>query len=879
MSLDNVRVVSHVEPRRRISATISAPTSATPAPDDATTDPAVFARIARVARRDPAAVAITTPGRSITYSELTAAARRGAAGLTAAHGVGGAESVPIATVAESTVETVIAACAVLASGHPLVLLDDRLPPAKRAAVVRSAGAVVVRSDEIEGATEGPVVGRVERGQAAMLCFTSGSTGDPKGVVLDHGGVASKADDLRAAVGLTPADVVGCLLPVSFGAGITAVLAGLLAGATVAVVDPRVSDPDRLGAWLREVGATTLHASVALVRSLSAGADPDGVDASTRPDGVRTVVTYGEPLLGVDVDRCRRGLAPAAEMLNWYAVTECGVVAYARVAPTDPVPEGRVLAGRAVPGRWLDIVDEVGRSVPTGDPGEVIVRGGRPAVGYLGRDSERFGVDAEGVPFFRTGDRGRVGDDGELHLLGRLDDAVKIRGYLVEPGEVAAAVSTVDGVADVVVVSTQVDDRTELVAYVACASGRDAEQVVRAVRTAAGDRLPPWMNPRFVVPLDRIPRTSRGKVDRAALPAPAVASSSTRTRTSSSLTVVATAELVGTALGVGVDLDDDLVAAGADSLSFVRMATMVRERFHVELDPARVAAEPTIRAIADLIDETTRAGSRSRRGTGVLVPLRETGSGVPLVVVTGAGAPAVSLIPLVRRLDPDRPVYGVQAHGLESRGRPDRTVRAAAQRYVDRLREVRPTGPYALAGHSMGGIVALEMASLLRDAGEDVIDVIVIDSRLTTTLLDGVGAAEAADGNTDATAAGVDPDAVYEKLRLSLPALLRIRLQMMVAGYVTFAPITQWMLFYNKGLRMLARHTPRPWAGSMTLLRTSGNEQDARVWSRVVTGRIRVADVPGSHTDLLRDPHVESVANEIERALAGAPVTDVTVPAR
>ncbi len=864
MSLDSAHAAHGATGHATVPGTAGSDTRTS---DALASDAAVFARLARVARRHPAACAVTTSTRTITYGELVAAAQLGASALRSAHGPGGPHAVPIAVVADSSVETVVAACAVLASGHPLVLVDDRLPRQKRAAVLASAGAVVADLPVSGAAVEvlEPTIGRVERGRTAMVCFTSGSTGDPKGVVLDHGGVAGKADDLRAAVGLTPSDVVGCLLPVSFGAGTTAVLAGLLSGSTVALWDPRVSDAALLGDWLRAVGATTMHASVALVRSLSA---PDGPRPAV--DAVRTVVTYGEPLLGVDVARCRDALAPRADILNWYAVTECGVVAYSRVTPADGVPEGRVRAGCAVPGRRLDVVDEDGRAVVPGSAGEVIVRGGRPAVGYLGRESDRFGVDADGVPFFRTGDRGRVDEEGLLHLLGRLDDAVKIRGYLVEPGEVAAAMAAVAGVADVAVTSTEVDDRTELVAYVACVRGHDVQQVVRAVRASAGDRLPQWMIPRFVVPLDSIPRTTRGKVDRAALPTPEVTTPSARTRTSSSLTVVATSELVGTALGVSVDLDDDLVAAGADSLSFVRMATMVRERFHVELDPARVAAEPTIRAIAGLIDETTRAGSRSRRGAGVLVPLRETGTGVPLFVVTGAGAPAVSLIPLVRALDPERPVYGLQAHGLESRARPDRTVRAAAQRYVEQIRRVRPAGPYALAGHSMGGIVALEMASMLRDAGEDVVEVVVVDSRLTTSLLDGVDDAAAQAPES----AGVDPDAVYEKLRLSLPALLRIRLQMTVAGYVTFAPITQWMLFYNKGLRMLKGHTPRTYPGSVTLLRTAGNEQDDRVWSRVVTGRIRVVDVPGSHTDLLRDPHVESVAREIEHAVA-----DITAPAR
>lgn len=817
----------------------------------------LFAELSRVARRDPGATAVVGDGDAITFDRLIARSARLGAALHHAHrDTTGRGPVPLSVIADGSVDSVVEMIAVLASGHPLVALDENLPPTRRDRMVRAAGAVPI-DPTVAGS---PTLALPPEGDGpAVICFTSGSTGDPKGVVFDRAGVADKAADVVAALGLTSSDVVGNVLPISFGAGMTTLLAGLLSGATVVLCDPRRGDVAATVEILRAHRVTTVHSSVSFLR----GAVPRDGSAEVI-DSVRAVVTYGEPAHASDVVRSRERLAPAATYVNWFAVTECGVVARAQYAPEDPLPDGFLPAGRPVPGRSIEIVGDDGLPRPAGSEGEVVVIGGRHATGYLGRSSDRFGTDASGAARYRTGDLGRLDDSGTLTVLGRLDDAVKIRGYLVEPAEVTALLLGLPTVVDAYVGAVETDGRTELVAYLVT-DGSGTDDLAARVRHHAADRLPQWMIPRYVMGMDRLPRTVRGKVDRGALPDPAAPARS-RAGTSSSLTMVAVSDIVATVLnGRAVAVHDDLVAAGIDSLGFVSMATRVRERFHVELDLVRLAEAPTMATLAAMIDEATREGVRSRPDTSELVPLRTEGRGVPLFVVTGAGAPAVSLLPLVRHVDPDRPVYGLQARGLESRARPDRTVRAAADRYLAHVRRVQPEGPYLLAGHSMGGVVALEMAARLRELGAGDAHVLVLDTRLTGELVAGVDGAEVA---PDADALNAISD--EGKLRLGLAAIVRIRLQMLVAGYVVFSPLTQWMLFYNKGLQALRRHTPRPYSGPVTVLRTAENPQDERVWRRIATGSLEILDVPGSHTELLREPFVIGVAEQLERGVAAGP---------
>ncbi|GAA1464335.1 hypothetical protein GCM10009619_46520 [Williamsia maris] len=822
----------------------------------------------------PDGVALVTESATVTSAQLYARIEQA---LPVIADLGGTGRRPVAVEMDGSIESVIAAIAVLMSSVPLVPVDRHQPQSRRALISELTGAIVLDHRELfiaPAPTEprwsppgpGPIADP-DPDEVAMILMTSGSTGTPKGVMLSHRMCLGKAYDVIGPLVLAQTDRLGNVLPLGFGAGINTLTAGLLAGVPVMCRDPRSTDPAALRQWLRDSGVTTLHCSAALGRALATAGVSAAAVSTVLPE-LRVVVYYGEPLSGSDLRTTRAGLAPRATVVNWYACTECGVVAFRSFAPEDEVPDGRLAAGRAVRGRRIMIVDAQGRPVEPGGIGEIWIRGGDFAVGYLGEVALPTTRTADGEQWYRTGDRGRVDDERVLHVIGRLGSAVKIRGYLVEPGEVESALRRVSGVVDAHVTGVEFEGHTELVAHVALDAPVNGPADARSVRALVRRDLPDWMVPRFVESYDRIPRTDRGKIDRERLRAPAsprdaVAGSTSPLRTSD-LTVLGVADMVRDVMGRNdIGVDDDLIELGADSLALTTILARVTANFHVRVDVARVAAAPTIATVASMVRDEVAADARTRAGLSVLVPLRSGGDRTPLFIVAGAGAPAVSLIPTARHLAPDRPVFGLQAWGLENRGRPDRTVAAAARRNIEAIGDVAPRGPYLLAGHSMGAHVAWEMAAQLRERGHDVAAVILIDPHLSEPML-----ADLRGGAVSAPADGVTESALHtgEALDIGLRRLVAVRLKMMVAGLVQFEPLTQWLLFYNLGMATLGRHRPRPLDVPAAVLRTSDNPHGRAHWSLLARGPLHIDSVPGGHTDLLREPSVSSVAAAVDTAI-------------
>ncbi|MEU4805248.1 non-ribosomal peptide synthase/polyketide synthase [Actinosynnema sp. NPDC023587] len=533
--------------------------------------PQVFAE---QARRTPDATALVFQGEAYTFARLDARANRLAHHLVE-RGAGPERTVAVRL--PRSADLVVAVLAVLKAGAVYLPIDPELPAERIDFLLADAKPALVLDalPDLTGSpdTAPPVVLRPEH--AAYVIYTSGSTGKPKGVVVEHGQLANlfyaNRHDLMAA-------------PTRFA--VTATFSfdtsweGLLflaAGNELHVIDDELRlDPAALVDYVTTHGIGTVDLTPTYAHRLIAA----GLLAS----GVRQVLVGGE---AVDAALWRHIADSPVTGFNYYGPTETAVDAVATEILGD-----RPMIGRPLHNVRAYVLDGDLRPVPPGVVGELFVAGAQVARGYLGRaglTAQRFLPDpfgAAGRRMYRTGDRVRW-VDGRLEYLGRADDQVKIRGFRIEPGEVEAALRTVPGVRDSVVVVR--DNR--LIGYVTGTPGSDPRAVLGAV-------LPDYLVPAAVVELDTFPLSPSGKVDRRALPAPEFSGEFTPPRTDAERTVAAVwAEVLGLSR---VGADDNFFALGGDSILSINVTSRLRAAFGAQLSPRALFQHPTVSGLATAI---------------------------------------------------------------------------------------------------------------------------------------------------------------------------------------------------------------------------------------------------------------------------------------
>jgi len=411
--------------------------------------------------------------------------------------------------------------------------------------------------------------------------------------------------------------------------------------------------------------------------------------------LRWLIPTGEALTP---EMARRWLRryPSIPMLNAYGPTECSDdVTHAVIAEEPPPGATTVPIGFPIPGVRLSLID-----------GELHVGGVAVGRGYRNdpeRTQQAFIPDPDhpGMRLYRTGDLARQLADGAYEYLGRRDHQVKLHGIRVELGEIEAVLSEHPEVRQVAAALYQ----GRLVAY--HVGGGD-------LRAFASQRLPASLVPAQFVSLDELPLTPNGKLDRKALPAPPEVPAGAVP--AEDLLEAGLVNLFGELVGHPVGATDDFYELGGDSLKSIELAVRIHQHYGVTMAPSVLAEDSTPRRLAQRL----RAGGEA---WPTVVRLQE-GEGIPLFLIPGAGGSVVYLRPLARRLN--RPVLGLTPPGLDGVTEPFRSVRELARHLLGAAREVRPQGPYLLAGHSLGAWTAYEMACLLAAEGEDVQALAVLD---------------------------------------------------------------------------------------------------------------------------------------------------------
>lgn len=836
-----------------------------PLPPDTAAEGCLHRMVEAQAARTPDAPAVVFEGGCLTYGALNRRANRLARFLRA-RGVG--PEVIVGVCAGSGPEMIVALLAILKAGGAYLPLDPAYPPERLAFLLGDAGAPLALAqprfrDALpaggrviplgagweDGEQAGDLAGGAGPDDLAYVIYTSGSTGLPKGVLLAHRGACNNLRWRQERFPLTPADRMLQTYSFSFDPSVWAIFWPLVSGATLVLPRPGgTADSGYLVGTLAERRITVAGFGPAQLRTLLAHPD------TGRCRSLRHLFCGGEEM-PPDLPRLVHAQW-GAEMHNVYGPTEATVDAACWTAPRGH-DGGAVPIGRPIANTELFLLDDDGRPVPEGEPGELYIAGVGLARGYLNRPeltAERFLPHpfdrTPGARLYRTGDLARRGAGGEVYYLGRADTQVKMRGFRIELGEIEAALRGHSDVLDAVV--TLREDRPgekRLAAYVvprapipqggAAPTGPDLRRFLAAT-------LPAHMVPAAVVFLPHLPLTPSGKRDRAALPPPGGE----------------TRECGPDFVPAGDPLERQLVQIWEDLLDIRPVG--IRDTFWDLGGHSLLAAR--------LLDQIARACGRSVP----LSALYEGGTVESLAALLRRGEDSAPATPLAKLAEGSRrpffylygfhPLGGFYCHHLARRlhgeqplmllhpptGHGPLTIEGMAAGYLPVIRAAQPHGPYRLGGFCGSGLVAYEMARLLAAQGETVeflalIEAHAVNARFRLAL----------------RRLSADPRRFLAWQRLALPLWAWAQSRRRV-----------WKGRGEPGLigacdRAAAAYVPRPYAGPVHLLRAADDPEsfpgDPFTLWREVAPTLTVSDVPGTHLSCLLE-HVGALGERLGACL-------------
>ena len=725
----------------------------------------VHRSVEQQAARMPHAVAVEAGDDHLTYNELNRRANQVARFL-AKQGVEPGDRVGV--LFDRVIEFPIALLGILKANAAFVAVDPAWPAARIATVLSDAGATMTltRHDIVDvlpqaGArsySAGEIGGSTlccldelqndieacddhnlpddddDAERLAYVLFTSGSTGRPNGVMVRHRNLLNHGEATARFFELSQLDRVLQFASPSFDLAYEEIFPTWIAGATLVLGPQRLGAMNAFAEWIDDGRITVANLTTALWHEWVA----EGVDDA--PATLRLVVVGGEAA-SPDAYQRWRARFPHVRWINTYGPTEATITATLYDPELDPIRDSdRLPIGIPLENVSVAVVDRAGRPVPVGVDGELLLGGAGVALGYHNRpelQQERFVADplGSGEIVYRTGDRVRWRLDGMLEFEGRLDDQIKIRGHRIEPGGVEGAIEGLAGVARcAVVVCGEEGAARSLAAFVVPDAKTPAGDGLKpsTVREQAAGVLPAFMMPARFVVVARLPLTPSGKVDRRAL------------RSHEALTFVQTAvdadcspverqmlawcrELLASE---AISLEHDFFEVGGHSLMAARLFARIERRFGLRLPLDQLEETPTLGALSAAVEERLAAGAAQRPS------LLAAGTGRPIFGLPGIGGDAIQLRTLAetlhRTLDGDRSFYGLSMRGTDGLSDPQDDIGAMADGFIEQIRSVQPTGPYAITGFCFGAVVAYEIARRLEASGETLELVGLIDYGLPQT---------------------------------------------------------------------------------------------------------------------------------------------------
>lgn len=692
----------------------------------------------------PDNIVVTDQGKSITYRELNEAANRLAWDILAQRGDKW-ELIPF--FAGYEIEAAIITWGILKTGKGYLVLNPGFPKDRLLELITEAGVgfmVTINQyrascDEIKQEIPGLIIFNLEAVSSSnvnnpglgfspeaipYINFTSGTTGKPKFLKHENRGLLEQQRAKINNFGLVASDRWAQLNPLSFGGGGYSFYAAMTTGGRICLFDMVNHGLQKIPEWLRAEGITVMNMPPPVFRNIFGK-----LPASEKFPEVRLILFSGDTMIKRDLEIAQEHFSSNCVMVNYLGLTEIGSVTRYIIDPAED--SGHIIpVGYAFDGVEVSIIDEDGKQLPPGQEGELVLTtrylSGDPRLNAGSIDDNRFKMDPQtGWCVVRSGDLGRLREDGALEHLGRKDTVVKVRGLRIDTSEVEAILYQHESIQDAAVIARGAENLGELqiIAYVIPKPSVDL--TVAQVYGYLSWKLPQYMLPNRYVFLDKLPYNTNGKVDRSQLPEPDLDQPMPGEKFVSPRNSIEwqLSRIWSDLLQVKqISIHDNFFTLGGHSLLALQLMERVEKEMKVKLPMQTLAKRPTLAEMGSLVAELSPDTFQSS-----IVLLREGEDKPALFFVPGGARTGISLMNMATRIEAGRKVYALEYPGMDGYLEPLDDIRVLAEFFNQQILSTQPEGPYHLAGPCLGGLIVFEMAQQLTAAGHEVGLLALLDS--------------------------------------------------------------------------------------------------------------------------------------------------------